>query len=470
MTPHPSPANEAARLAALRRYGVLDTPPEAEFDDITRLAAGLCEAPVALICLVDGQRLWCKSATGLDRREMPLEDPAARELLLQPGLLEVPDVRLEARFKDHPLVTGAPPLRFYAGAALLSGEGLPLGTLCVLDTRPRSLTEVQKEALNVLARQVMTALELRLSRTRLHRMIESISEALLTLDHDFCLTYGNSHADRLLQRTLSEYLGRPVWEMCEEGETSPFTAQFRRAAKEGRLVVFEAFYKRTGLWLEVRVYPSPEGMTVNFQDVTARRNKEEHLRLLETSVMHLQDIVIITEAAPIDLPGPRIVYVNDAFVRRTGYAREEAVGKTPRLLQGPRTQRAALDRIRAALLKGEPAREELINYTKTGEELWLELEIMPVTDDSGACTHFVSIEREISERKRTEARLERLYAVSSGINEAIVRVRDVQELYQQACHIAVNLGGLVMAWVGLVDAADAAIIPTARAGRNEGYL
>ena len=95
---------------------------------------------------------------------------------------------------------------------------------------------------------------------------------------------------------------------------------------------------------------------------------------------------------------------------------------------------------------------------------------MPVTDDSGACTHFVSIEREISERKRTEARLERLYAVSSGINEAIVRVRDVQELYQQACHIAVNLGGLVMAWVGLVDAADAAIIPTARAGRNEGYL
>ena len=179
--------------------------------------------------------------------------------------------------------------------------------------------------------------------------------------------------------------------------------------------------------------------------------------------MHLQDIVIITEAAPIDLPGPRIVYVNDAFVRRTGYAREEAVGKTPRLLQGPRTQRAAL-------LKGEPAREELINYTKTGEELWLELEIMPVTDDSGACTHFVSIERESSERKRTEARLERLYAVSSGINEAIVRVRDVQELYQQACHIAVNLGGLVMAWVGLVDAADAAIIPTARAGRNEGYL
>jgi PAS domain S-box-containing protein len=141
------------------------------------------------------------------------------------------------------------------------------------------------------------------------------------------------------------------------------------------------------------------------QDITEQHEAQEHLRLLESCVSRLNDIVLITEAEPIDAPGPRIVFVNDAFERRTGYTREEVLGQTPRLLQGPRTQRAELDRIRAALEKWQPVRAELINYTKGGEEFWLDLDIVPIADAKGWFTHWVAVERDITQRKRAEQAL-----------------------------------------------------------------
>ncbi|MBL9186662.1 MAG: PAS domain S-box protein [Opitutaceae bacterium] len=146
----------------------------------------------------------------------------------------------------------------------------------------------------------------------------------------------------------------------------------------------------------------PVALSGTVLDVTDQRAKEDQLRLLETCVSRLNDIVLITEAEPIDDPGPRILYVNDAFVRRTGFTREEAIGKSPRILQGPKTQRDALDRLRAALKAWQPCREELINYTKSGEEFWVELDIVPVADAKGWFTHWVAIERDITERKKAE--------------------------------------------------------------------
>ncbi|MBL9188445.1 MAG: PAS domain S-box protein [Opitutaceae bacterium] len=133
-----------------------------------------------------------------------------------------------------------------------------------------------------------------------------------------------------------------------------------------------------------------------------RVRAQAQLILLEASVARLNDIVLITEAEPQDEPGPRIVFVNDAFVRRTGYAREEAMGRSPRFLQGPKTSRVELDRMRAAMRHWQPVRVELINYTKQGEEFWVEIDMAPVADATGWFTHWVAIERDITERKRTE--------------------------------------------------------------------
>ncbi len=137
-------------------------------------------------------------------------------------------------------------------------------------------------------------------------------------------------------------------------------------------------------------------------DVTVLRRSTEQLHLLEACVEHLNDVVIITEAEPLEEPGPRIIFVNDAFEKHTGYSRREAIGRSPRFLQGLRTSRAGRKRIRRALEACQPVREEIINYTKSGKEIWLEMEIAPVIDETGRTTHFVSIERDVTERKREE--------------------------------------------------------------------
>lgn len=164
------------------------------------------------------------------------------------------------------------------------------------------------------------------------------------------------------------------------------------------------------LWRDGKV----ERLVGALQDITEKHESEEQLRLLETAIARLNDIVLITEAESVDEPGPRIVFVNDAFERRTGYRREEVLGRSPRFLQGPGTQRDELDRIGAALRNWQPVRAELINYTKSGQEFWLELDIVPIVNANGRNTHWVAVERDITRRKLAEQALvnsEQRYAV-----------------------------------------------------------
>ena len=168
-------------------------------------------------------------------------------------------------------------------------------------------------------------------------------------------------------------------------------------------------------------------------EIAARRMDETQLKLLETCFSRINDILLITEAEPQDPPGPRIVYVNDAFVRRTGYTREEVLGQTPRILQGPKTSRPELDRIRMAMREWKTVRAELVNYTKTGEEFWIELDIVPVANAAGWFTHWVAVERDITERKQAEEQAARLAAIVQSSDDAIV---------------GKDLDGLVTSWNG----------------------
>ena len=152
---------ESERVEALRSYGILDTPPEPDFDDLVQLVAQVCEAPRAAISLIDADRQWFKSEVGLHMRETPLDVSICAEIVLQPGLTVIRDVTKDRRFASNPLVTGHPHIRFYAGVLLETSEGVPLGTLCVLDDDVRELTEPQAFALRTLAHQVMALLELR---------------------------------------------------------------------------------------------------------------------------------------------------------------------------------------------------------------------------------------------------------------------------------------------------------------------
>lgn len=155
-----------------------------------------------------------------------------------------------------------------------------------------------------------------------------------------------------------------------------------------------------------------------FQDITQGRIEHAQLRLLETAVSRLNDIVVITEAQPFDASGPRIVFVNDAFERCTGYSREDAIGCTSRLLWGPNTQHAELDRIRAAMEKWQAVRAEVVIYTKAGKELWLETDIAPIADESGKFTHWVAVERDITERRRQQ---EEILSLNSELEQRVLQ-------------------------------------------------
>jgi len=179
MTPSIATLDEEARLAVLDSYGILDTPPERSFDDVVRLVSQLLAAPIAAVNLIARGRQWFKSEIGLGTREMPLDDSVCRFALLEEQQMIVPDTREDPRFRCNPLVTKDAGLRFYAGALLKTRDGVPLGTLCVLDDKPRpqGLSEQEQFVLATLAHQIMSQIELRKAMAEQDSLIAALRQA-----------------------------------------------------------------------------------------------------------------------------------------------------------------------------------------------------------------------------------------------------------------------------------------------------
>ncbi|MCC5838732.1 MAG: PAS domain S-box protein [Opitutales bacterium] len=258
---------------------------------------------------------------------------------------------------------------------------------------------------------------------RFSRMLESITDAFCSIDHDWRFTYINREFERILGVRREDLLGRNSWDIFPDAVGTRFEREYRRAMEEGRLSTFVEFYPAANKLLELRLFPTPDGLSIFFRDVTKIRKDEEQLRLLANAMAGLNDIVVITSAQAVDEPGPVIVFINEAFERLTGYAAAEVIGRSPRFLQGEKTDPAARRRIREALAAGEPIQEEIINYAKDGREYILEISIHPIRDEEGQLTHFVAIERDVTDDRAAAAALqasqERFRLLARATSDAI---------------------------------------------------
>ncbi len=247
------PPDELQRLEELLKYEVLDTPAEESFDDLTELAAHICQAPIALITLIDEKRQWFKSRVGLSISETSRDVAFCAHAIRQPELYVVPDATRDPRFADNPLVTAEPNIRFYAGAPLISPSGHALGTLCVIDREPRTLSSDHQKALRVLGRHVMAQLELRRRSLEAARLRAERDDTLAELQRERA-ELERRVEQRTEQLQVSEREARELLEIAEKSR-----AALRDSEERLRLAVKAS---RIGLWewdvASNRVFASPE--------------------------------------------------------------------------------------------------------------------------------------------------------------------------------------------------------------------
>jgi PAS domain S-box-containing protein len=316
----PLPENEAARLEALHRYGVLDTVPEQDFDDLSRLAALVCNVPIATVTFVDENRQWFKSRLGMDEQETPRDIAFCAHTILRHEVLVIPDALEDERFRFNPLVTGEKKVRFYAGAPLITPEGHALGTICVIDRVPRQLSGDQIEALKALARLVVAQLELRRSvsdlslAVRQRRQTEQEIDQLFNLSIDMlCIADMDGYFKRInpaWEKTLgiptARLLAQPYADFVHPDDRAATYAEAKKIGEGIPAVSFENRYRRgdgTYMWLLWNATISHDTRLIFAvaRDITQRKRAERRLAAGYAVTR------VLAEAESYDLAAPQIL-------------------------------------------------------------------------------------------------------------------------------------------------------------------
>lgn len=267
---------------------------------------------------------------------------------------------------------------------------------------------------------------LRASEANYRHLFEYANDSIFIIDLSTSrILDANQNAARRLGYTRKELLNLKTKDIDVPVPEARHKQINHQLQATGSIIFDHALRRKDGTEIQVEISSRiieycDQLVSLSFmRDITARMQAEERMRLLESAVENTQDGILITEAKHLDAPGPELLYVNQAFTRITGYDLAEVLGRTPRLLQGPKTDRSQLDKIKTALQDQKPVQVELLNYRKDGSEFWVELNIVPIANKNGQVTHWVALQREITERKQAEAELVESKQQISKILESI---------------------------------------------------
>src|SRR5947209_21308 len=455
-------AGEERRVAALRQYEILDTAPEPEFDDIVKLASHICQAPIALISLVDTARQWFKAKVGIDRQGGARETSICAHAILQDRLFVVADALGDARFASNPLVTDPPHIRFYAATPLIDADGCALGTLCVIDHVPRQLTREQSSALEALGRQVVQLLCLRRQAALLRRLesryrnvVDHAENVIFQTDCQGRWTFLNHAWEPLTGERVLEGLGQQVVERVQPAD---------RAAVEGGLAAVVAggrdaapFRCEVG-WLgrdgglrrvELLARPLVEesgrvtGACGTLADVTERREAERMTARLTAILEASSDYVGVSK------PDGSLLWLNRAAREQT----PPGIRLADEVRPAWATRKVREEGFPAAARDGSWCGETAV-YLRDGREIPVSQLIISHKGPDGQIEFFSSVLRDISEAKRIEQELrdsEQRFQAFMNNGPAIAFIKDDTGRYVYTNQRRGEGAGVEQGWVGKTD-------------------
>jgi PAS domain S-box-containing protein len=425
------------RLDTLRTLELLDTLAEEAFDRLAQLAARLLHTPIALVSLVDADRQFFKSCLGLPEpwsswRETPLSHSFCQHVVASNAPLVISDARIHPLFCTNLAIRDLNIIA-YLGIPLTLPNGRTLGSFCVADNIPRAWTEEDIHTVRDFAASVMSEIELRTLRGKLEarvmersaelqRALESlettrtaaasaqeqlgeivtrITDGFVALDKNWRYTYVNQRAAAMFGRTPQDLIGKHIWSEFPEGVGQPFYHAYHRAMAEQVAIAIEDYYAPWERWFENRIYPSPEGISIYFHEITERKRTEQALARSEEKFRALAET---TSAAIFIQQGGQLIYANRRAMELTGYSLAELTTMNYlQLVHADFHARIAAGAAARQRKEAAPANYEIKILCKSGAERWVDIAMATIEIDGQAAG--LGTAYDITERKRVEALL-----------------------------------------------------------------
>jgi PAS domain S-box-containing protein len=427
-TSNNSSANEDDRIEALRQYDILDTPEEAAFNNIAKLAALVCNVPNAMISLVDEDRLFIKSVVGGVSHTYPREVSFSHHTIQSDDIMEVKDTLLDERFATYPSVLSVPYVRFYAGAPLIDEHGFKLGVIGVYDSKPGALTDEQKEGLKILAREIITHLTLRkksadlaAKTTRFEEMLNlsTVSpEIHCILDSTGKILFVNDAVTTILEYSAAEATGLSMWSFCYSEDQSRLLTVIENGLRNDvkEFTVDFRIVSKTGVirWLSWNMVAKNCRWYTYGRDITESKKVESELMKLSFVASKVDNAVVISDA------NNHVTWVNAAFEKITGFTLEDLKGKRlGDLITGSQTDMDVLATARERIRLHQSFTVDLLAYRKDKTPIWLSIYNTVVLNEEGEVDIEVEVIIDITEKKKAEEEVQLLSLVASKTNTGV---------------------------------------------------